>query len=160
MGTPELEKKQPPQTAKALSARLCAVQALYQMSQNEAATVKDVLQQYLDDAKDLEIDGEKLVQPDGALFKKILSGAHERLTDLEGIILANYQPGKEGEKTAIEPLLKAILLAASYEILAHQDIDSPIIINDYLNVTHSFYSQGEVGLVNGMLDAISGHLRS
>lgn len=154
------QQDQVPKTAKALSARLHAVQALYQMMQNGEATAAQVLDQYLDDArKGVEIDGEELVQPDGALFKAIFLGAQGRSEELGEVISANFQKGKEGKNTQIEPLLKAILLAASYELLAHNEIDAPIIINDYLNVTHGFYEQGEVNLVNGVLDSVGKALR-
>lgn len=153
-----MSKTEPSDTAKALSARLCAVQAVYQIMQNETPA-NDVLQQYLDNADKMEIDGEKLVTPNGALLKKILLGVEEKAIDLEGILAANYQPEKE-EKPNLEPLLQSILLCASYELLSHQEIDSPILINDYLNVTHSFYEKGEVSLVNGILDSVSNTIRS
>lgn len=97
-----------------------------------------------------------MVAPDGALLKKILSGVDERKVELEQLVSANLQ----GKNADIEPLLKAIFFCGCYELLAHQDIDSPIIINDYLNVTHGFYDQGEVSLVNGVLDAVSDVLRA
>lgn len=158
MTKPEATKeKAPSETAKALSARLYAVQAVYQIMQN-ATPVKDVLQQYLDKAEDMEIDGEKIVTPNGALLKKILLGVDARAKDLEGILEANYQQNKE-TKPKLEPLLQSIALCGAYELLDNQDIDSPIIINDYLNVTHGFYEKGEVSLINGVLDAVSKAVR-
>lgn len=137
--------------AKALSARLSAVQALYQADQNKQS-MRAVLDEYLQHRSDMEIEGEKLVKPDGALLKKILYGVDERRPELEAVIDANLK--KDAEDRDVEPLLRAILICASYEILV-QDVDSPIIINDYLNVAHSFYERGEVGLINGVLDSIS-----
>lgn len=149
------KQKQPSKTAKNLSARLCAVQATYQIMQNQKPA-KEVLEQYLERAKndEMEIDGEKLVTPDGALFKKILLGVDERAADIKSILEAHYQKNKT-VKSKLDTLLQAILLCATYELLSHQDIDSPIIINDYLNVTHGFYDKGEVSLINGMLDSIA-----
>ena len=102
-----------------------------------------------------EVEGEKLVSPDPAVFKTILYGVDERFLELETIVIAHFQQDKEGQNKKIEPLLKAVFLCGAYELFVRQDIDSPIIINDYLNVTHAFYEQGEVNLVNGILDAIS-----
>jgi N utilization substance protein B len=34
------------------------------------------------------------------------------------------------------------------------DVDAPLIISDYLNVTHSFYDQGESKLVNAVLESV------
>ena len=137
--------------AKALSARLRAVQALFQADQNKQS-MRAVLDEYLRYRSDMEIEGQKLVQPDGALLKKILFGVDERRTELEAVIDANLN--KDAQDREVEPLLRSILICASYELLV-QDIDSPIIINDYLNVAHSFYERGEVALINGVLDSIS-----
>ena len=151
------KEHQPSDKAKNLSARLVAVQAIYQIMQN-ATPAKDVLNQYLEKADDMEIDGEKIVTPNGALLKKILLGVDDRAKDLESILEANYQQNKD-EKPKLEPLLQSIALCAAFELLDHQDIDSPIIINDYLNVTHGFYEKGEVSLINGVLDAVSKAVR-
>ncbi len=59
----------------------------------------------------------------------------------------------------IEPLLKSILLCGVTELLSHQDIDAPIIIDDYLNVTHAFYEKQQVSFVNGILDKVASSLR-
>ncbi len=159
MGEAVEKASKPSAKAKALSARLCAVQAIYQILQT-GAPVEQVLQQHLDDAPTKEIDGEQLVVPDGALLKKILLGAQERKEEILEMLDANLKPDKEGGKAKLDMLLQAILLCGGYELLAHQDIDSPIIINDYLNVTHGFYDKGAVSLVNGMLDALAKSLRA
>ena len=62
--------------AKNLSARLLAVQAFYQMKQNNQA-VKAVYDEYIKHRNEQEIDGQKLVSPDAVLFKKVLYGAEE-----------------------------------------------------------------------------------
>jgi N utilization substance protein B len=61
---------------------------------------------------------------------------------------------------SLEPLLQYILLSASYELMAHSDIDSPIIIADYLDVTHAFFDGGEAKLVNGILDRVKSAFRA
>lgn len=155
--TQPAQEHKPSQKAKSLSARLYAAQAVYQILKN-GDNAQAVLEQYLKRAPDMEIDGEKIVEPDGALLKKILRGVEERAKDLESILEANLQKGKE-HKSKLDPLLQAISLCASYELLTHQNIDSPIIINDYLNVTHAFYDQGEVNLMNGLLDSVAKVIR-
>lgn len=137
--------------AKALSARLRAVQGLYQADYNKQST-RAVLDEFLRHRTEMDVDGEPLVVPDGALLKKILYGVDERRQELEEIVSANLK--KDAEDRVVEPLLRAILICGAYELLV-QDLDSPIIINDYLNVAHSFYERGEVALVNGVLDSIA-----
>jgi N utilization substance protein B len=142
---------QPSPKAGALSARLCAVQALYQVWQNKQP-IRAVYDEYLRYRSDMVIDGEALVPPDGALLKKILYGVDERMKELEAIVEANLR--RDATDRVVEPLLKAILICGSYELLVG-DIDAPVIINDYLNVAHAFYGRGEVALINGVLDSIS-----
>ena len=137
--------------AKSVSARLRAVQALYQADQNKQS-MRMVLDEYLRHRSDMEIDGQKLVAPDGALLKKILFGVDERRTELESIVDANLK--KDAQDRTIEPLLRSILLCGAYELLI-KEVDTPIIINDYLNVGHAFYDRNEVALINGVLDSIS-----
>lgn len=150
MSEPAADQK-PSSKAKALSARLSAVQALYQVSQNKQP-IRAVYEEYILHRSDMEVDGEKLVPPDGALLKKILFGVDERLPELDAIVDANLM--RDGAERTVEPLMRSILVCGTYELLVHE-VDSPIVINDYLNVAHTFYNQGEVSLINGVLDAIS-----
>ena len=158
MSSPPKEHK-PSAKARVLAARMLAVQALYQNQHNQKP-VGALVDEYIAHRTGMEIEGEAMVEPDGALMKKIIDGVHERHEELEGLITAQMKKPEEGSVRETEPLLKAILLAATYELLAHQDIDSPVIINDYLNVTHGFYDKMEAGLVNGVLDPIARQLRS
>tara|TARA_X000000950_G_scaffold9638_1_gene10662 strand:+ start:6592 stop:7089 length:498 start_codon:yes stop_codon:yes gene_type:complete len=138
----------PSRKARALSARLRAVQAVYQKQQNNKP-MKELINEYIIHRKSMVIDGEELVEPNERLLKSILSGVEERLPELIPIIEANLTSKKE-----VEPLLKAILVCAVYELMV-QKTDAPIVINDYLNVAHAFYEKSEVGLINGILDSIS-----
>lgn len=138
--------------AQNLSARLLAVQALYQMKQNQQP-VKVVYNEYIQHRSEQEINGQKLVKPDGVLFKKILYGVEERYVEVESVIQANLK--KDASDRVVEPLLFSILICGAYELLAHADIDKGIIINDYLNVGHGFFEKNEVALINGVLDSVS-----
>jgi N utilization substance protein B len=136
------------------SARLMAVQAVYQMSVNrkEAAFVVD---EYLFHRKGEVIDGEELIAPDASLFTNIVLGVTERKEDLIGIIQSN-RPQKKDEdsvSSALEPLLMAVALCGVYELLAHKDVDAPIIISTYVDVTKAFFQGNEPGLINGLLDS-------
>lgn len=133
------------------SARLMAVQAVYQMGVNkkEPAFVVD---EYLYHRRGENIDGVEIVEPDSALFTNIVLGVAERHEDLTQIVLAN-RPQKEGGVPAPEPLLMAVLLCGVYELLAHQDVDSPLIISTYVDVAKAFFAGNEGSLVNGVLDS-------
>ena len=59
----------------------------------------------------------------------------------------------------IEPLLQSIFLCGAFEAMAHQAIDFPIIINDYLDITHAFYEGHEAKLTNALLASIGQTVR-
>lgn len=153
------KQKKPSKTAQARTTRLVAVQTLYGVLHTKEK-MKEAVADVLARADHLEVHGELLVEPDKILLQKILYGVDERKKDLNGIIDEHLKKGNADKKGETELLLRSILLCGSYELMAHGDIDSPIIINDYLDVAHGFYEKGQVNLVNAILDSIGKLLRS
>ncbi len=144
----------PSPKARRTTARLQAVQAVYQSLQNEVSPVS-LYQEYVEHRRGMDMDGEKMIECDAELFRLILSGVTERWGDLQQIIKPRV------EKTGnLANLLAAILICGGYELLVHQDIDKPIIINDYLNITGDFYTGNEPKLINGILDDIAKEVRN
>ena len=139
---------------KALVARLWAVQGVYQ-AMHSGQSLAQVEQEYLYGRRELPEDEAGMPRPDGVLFKMILDGVAERRADLEGLIDAHIRK----DNKEIEALLKSILLCAGWELLAQPGADAPIIINDYLDIAHGFYQGGEVGFLNGVLDALARAVR-
>lgn len=144
------------QKAKNLSARLTAVQAQYQIMHNQQP-VREMIADFLKLRAGMEINGETLVEPDEKLVRAILGGVEERMVELDTLISHQLQSRETSRQ--IEYLLKALFLCATFELLAHEDLDKGIIINDYLNIAHGFFEDKEVGFVNGVLDAVATALR-
>lgn len=139
--------------ARLTAARLCAVQAVYQSLQLKVPPAT-LLEEYIQHRAGMAVDGEEMVRPDGVLFTDILQGVTERWADLQQLITPRLK------STAVEPLLTSILVCSAYELLAHPETDAPIVISDYLHVTHGFFEGSESKLVNGVLDALARELRS
>jgi N utilization substance protein B len=144
--------QKPSSKAKKLAARLRAVQAVYQASQNHQ-NLRAACEEFLLHRCEMDVEGVALVPPDGALLKKILYGIADRKEELEAIIDAHTSAADKMERR-IEPLLRAVLLCGCYELMCKED-DAPIVINDYLNVAHTFFERGEIGLINGVLDSMA-----
>lgn len=152
--THESKPRAPSAKARKTAARLLAAQAVYQASLNEQP-LKAAAQEYLDHRLSMQVDGEEIVAADKPLFTKIMSGIADNKADLGHVVQANLKI--DGERT--EPLIKSILMCAAFELLACPETDTGIIINDYLNVSHAFFDKKEVGLINGVLDAVAKALR-
>lgn len=134
--------------ARSTSARLFAVQAVYQSLRNGNRPIA-LLDEYLNHNVGMDLEGGEMVSPDEALFKSILAGVSNRSEELNEILKARLS------SSDTESLLKSILLCGVYELIGHSDIDKPIVISDYINIAHGFYEGAEPKLVNGVLDAVA-----
>ncbi len=149
-------KPQGSKKARASAARLAAVQAVYQIIANNQSSAS-VISEYKLYRLGKSIDGEDMVTPDGVLFQTVVDGVYQHMSMLEEMIGSAMTPAKRTKPS--EPLLLAILLCGAFELFANPDVDAPVIVSDYLNVTHAFYEQGESRLVNAVLDAIKKTVR-
>jgi N utilization substance protein B len=59
----------------------------------------------------------------------------------------------------VEEVLRAILRAGAYELAFRKDVPARVVISEYVDVAHAFYSEDEPGLVNAVLDAIARQVR-
>lgn len=143
--------------ARLTAARLAAVQAVYQARQLDKKPV-DLIDEYISYRLGEPVEGEEMVLPDGVLFSAILENvSKQEAVLLEAITAALTHSAPK--RNHPESLLEAILLCGGAELLFNIDTDSPIIISDYLDVTHAFYDQNEAKLVNAILDRLSRVLR-
>ncbi len=143
--------------AKKSSARLFAAQAVYQMlvmNQNAQSVIED----YVENRIGIDEEMLDLVTPDGVLFAKIVTGVGARMDDVRALVSGHLNNNKDTVFTA-EPILGATLLCGAYELLAHVDIDAPIIISDYVDVAKSFFDMAEPKIVNGVLDSVAKTVR-
>ncbi len=141
-----------PSSAKArrTAARLAAVQALYQLDMGEGPSRKavyDLMQLRQDDIP------EALVEPDETLLKSISEGVPNRLGDIDGLLTSALSQSRSLSRGEI--VLRAVLRAGTYELLTDGETAPGIIINDYVNVAHAFFTDNEPAKVNGVLNAVA-----
>ena len=131
--------------------RLLAVQALYQISINELSeenSIDSILKTAL-----LQPGLEELKKrPNFNYAKKILSGSINNSDKIDLIIRGSLTSSRKFDK--LDKLIQAILRLAIYEISFDIKVPKKIIINEYLNISHIFFTGDESKLVNGILDSI------
>jgi N utilization substance protein B len=136
-------------------ARLAAVQALYQIEFLKA-NPQNVISKFLIDG--LTIDEEKVVSiREPKLFKGIVEGVVERQKDIDHMIAEAGMGEVNAER--FEPILKNVLRAGIFELLASSDVPAPVIINEYLDIAHLYYLETEPKIVNGILNRLAQKLR-
>ncbi len=141
------------------AARLAAIQALYQIDLG-GGSMEDALLDFLRERGDETVDapdGEIAVRPDRGLFAEIVRGVwarREELSDMIGAALVEGWP-----LNRLEVVLRCILEAGVYELLARPNVPVRVVIDEYVDLAHAFYAGAEPGMVNGVLDTLAHRLR-
>ncbi len=143
--------------ARRAGARLAAVQALYQMEQT-GQSAKAVIREFCEDRLGLDPDGEPVEEADPDIFKSIVTEAVAHQARIDPAIVARLSDG--WKLSRLDATTRAILRAAAAELIAHQELGAPIILDEYVTVAHAFFDGDEPRFVNGVLDSIAKDLRS
>ena len=137
-------------------ARLAAVQALYQIELT-AADPGMVVSEFLSHRLGREIDGDQYAEADRGFFADLVKGCTERRADVDAAVTSSLPP--DWPLARLESVLRAILRAGCYELLARSDVPARVVINEYVEIAHAFFSGKEPGMVNGVLDHVARSLR-
>ncbi len=138
------------------ASRLGAVQALYQIDVTGASPA-NVVMEFIRHRLGADNDGESFGAADERLFADLVEGACARREELDRHIAACLTPDWPLER--LEIILRAILRAGAYELLARPDVPTRVAISEYLDIAHAFFAGKEPGLVNGVLDCLARTLR-
>lgn len=138
------------------AARLAAVQALYQIDMSDAS-VDAALRDQVERVRDADAEAAPLVGVDDAFLSELVRGVCSRREDVDGMLEAALSDNWTIDR--LEVVLRAILRAGAYELLARPDIDAPVTINEYVEMAKAFFDGGEPKLVNGVLDRLAATLR-
>lgn len=134
------------------AARLAAVQALYQMDVGRAS-LEDTLAQFNAFHLGREIEGEQYLPADADFFRQIVSGVAQHQLQVDPAVDRALDEGWPMGR--VDATLRAILRAATFELLRRRDIPARVVIQEYLDVSRAFFEDDATGLVNAALDAIA-----
>ena len=134
------------------AARLNAVQAVYQMDMT-GILPETVVDEFINYRLPVVDENSSLGLPDKQLFCDLALGTAKDLEMIDRLITDVLMDGWSSER--LESTLHAILRVGSYELKKRSSTPLPVIISEYVDVTHAFYDGKAIGLVNGVLDAIS-----
>jgi N utilization substance protein B len=145
-------------------ARMAAVQALYQMDL-AGTDVSEVIDEFVSvrfrDAvagEEDEASGDGFESADAVFFADILKGVVRRQRDIDPLV--DQQLATGWRLVRVDSILRAILRAGVFELMERPDVPARVIINEYINVAHAFFSEDEPRVVNGVLDKIAHKLRT
>lgn len=143
------------------TARLAAVQALYQR-QMEGTKVDELLVEFHrhrlgERIDDEDHEGEQLAEVEVDFFNDLVRGVDARRDEIDEIVTAKLSEG--WTLTRLDKTMVQILRAGTYELLARADVPTAAAINEYVDVAKAFFDDREAKFVNGILDAVAKDVR-
>jgi N utilization substance protein B len=142
------------------ASRVAAVQALFQSEQGgeSAETVIDQFVRHrLGEPGSDGFEEGRIPDAHVPLFARIVRTAVQQQDRLDGLIAAALPA--EWPMARIDPVLRALLRAGGAELSMADGPPSRVVINEYLDVAHGFFTGEEPRMVNGMLDRLARTLR-
>ena len=129
------------------SARLAAVQALYQMELT-GEPAGTVAQEFIDHRF-----ANKPEPPDEVLFRAIIDGVPQRQTAIDRAVASALSENWRLQR--IDSIVRAILRAAVWELVDRPDIPGRVVIDEYIEIARAFADDEHCAFVNAVLDRIA-----
>ena len=148
-------------------ARVAAVQALYQ-SEQSGEPAEAVIDQFirhrigsLPGPKGAAMGGGfeegRVPEADIPLFAAIVRKAAQNGETVDGLVAGHLDP--DWPLPRLDPVLRALFRAACAELWGGREPPARVVINEYLDIAHGFFSGEEPRFANGVLDAMARTLR-
>ena len=134
------------------SARLCAVQALYQMEMSGGGA-DEVAEEFA-----THRFADMPAEPDGEFFSTIVKGVPRHQVEIDRAIAASLSEKWRLER--VDSILRAILRCGVFELVARRDVPAKVVIDEYVAVSGAFFGGDEPGFINAALDTIARRKRA
>jgi transcription antitermination protein NusB len=134
------------------AARLAVVQALYQLEM-ESTPIAKLLHEFHEHRLGATIEDMTYAEADVDLFNDVVKGVDARRDEIDALISAHLAKGWSLDR--LDRLVRQVMRAGSYELLARRDIPVGSVINEYLDVAEAFYGNKEKRFINGVLHAVA-----
>jgi N utilization substance protein B len=131
------------------AARLAAVQAIYQMeltSLDAEAVIDEFIEHRFGETG-------STTAPDADFFADLVRGVPNKQKEIDRAIAQCL--AADWKFSRIDSILRAILRAGGYELIARADVPAKVVIDEYLDITHAFFQGDEPGFVNAALDKLA-----
>ncbi len=154
-------RKPVPQGRPRTASRVAAVQALFQSEQAQDSP-EQVIDQFIRHRLG-ELPGtggfEEGRAPDAEakLFARIVRAAVARQDETDRMLVEMLPP--EWPLARIDPVLRAVMRAGAAELAMTDGPPARVVINEYLDVAHGFFTGDEPRMANGVLDRLARLLR-
>ena len=134
------------------SARLLAVQALYQMD-IARTPLESIIREFGEHRLESKLDDMELPAADSTHFEFLLRGVMDHQILIDRALDARLQ--KNWSLPRLDSTLRAILRCGVQELLNAKEIPQKVIISQYADIAHAFFEGAEGGMANALLDNVA-----
>lgn len=138
------------------TARLAAVQALYQQ-QMEGTALTKLLDEFHQHRLGKVIDEDEFADAEVDFFDDVVRGVDARRDEIDALLLERLADG--WTLARLDKTMLQVLRAGAYELIARADVPTASAINEYVDVAKAFFDDREAKFVNGILDAVAKQAR-
>ncbi len=128
-------------------ARRAAVQALYQWELTQQSRL-EIEKHFLSD--------DRLKKTDNAYFQELIREIPRLVEDID----SSLSPYIDRDIALVDPVEKAVLRLAAYELIHHAEIPYRVVLNEAIELSRTFGSENGYRFVNGILDKMGAEVRS
>jgi len=139
------------------TARLAAVQALYQQ-QMEGTVLAKLLDEFHQHRLGKVIDEDEYADAEVDFFDDVVRGVDARRDEIDEILMSKLASGWTIAR--LDKTMLQILRGGAYELIARADVPTASVINEYVDVAKAFFDDREAKFVNGILDAVAKDARA
>jgi N utilization substance protein B len=139
------------------AARLAAVQAIYQMELT-GADAESVAEEFVAHRFGHEAEFSPAGEPDEEFFSAIVHGVPHHQVEIDRAIAGSLAENWKMQR--IDSILRAILRAACFELIARRDVPAKVVIDQYVELAHAFFNGDEPSFVNAVLDKLARRMRA
>jgi len=147
-------------------ARLAAVQATY-MAAFSGLGIDEVIEDFKSGEighyaiEEDALTGEhtiELEEMDKPYFETLVRGVQSKKEHLEKSLRSYLKEGSSFDH--MNATMQALLLCAVYELAYTTDIDTKVIIQEYVDLAYAFFTKNEPKMINALLDQIAKTIRA
>ena len=139
------------------SARLAAVQALYQMDIGGLGA-KAVITEFRDHRFGAQGEGPDYIEADEDFFEDLVAGVvrKQAVVDpaIDELLADGWRMGR------LDATVRAILRAGGFELFHRDDVPARVVIDEYVDIANAFFEGSEPKFVNAALDKCARQART
>ena len=135
------------------ASRLAAVQAIYQMELT-GVDAEAVASEFIEHRFEHEPEMKEAGPGDEEFFGAIVRGVPQHQIEIDRSIAKCLASDWRLER------VDSILRAGAFELIARRDVPAKVVIDEYLEISHAFFSGDEPGFVNAVLDKLAHRKRA